>query len=52
MVFRGDNLNHKLQLFMKNDLELKYLINFKRLLLIDITDLKIDEDDIIHLPFI
>lgn len=52
MVFKGDNLNHKLHLFMKNDLELPYLINFKRLLLIDITDLRIDEDDIIHLPFI
>lgn len=52
MVFKGDQLKHKLQFILKNNLELTYLINLKRILLIDITNLKIDEDDIIHLPFI
>lgn len=52
MVFKSDSLNKNIEIIVDNNYELDYLINIKRILLIDITDLKIDQDDIIHLPFI
>ena len=52
MVFKSDSLNSNLQIILDNNYELPYLINLKRILLIDITDLRVDEDDIIHLPFV
>jgi hypothetical protein len=37
---------------MRNDEQLDYIINFKRVLVIDITDKTFEEQDIPHLAFI
>lgn len=51
IIFKA-NASDTFKIFLDNEEELPYLINLKRILVIDLTNLKIDEDDIIHLPFI
>ena len=51
IIFKA-NTSDTFKIFLNNEEELLYLINLKRILVIDLTNLKIDEDDIIHLPFI
>lgn len=51
ILFRADSQN-EVKLHMKNAEKLPYLLNLKHIMIIDVTNLKIDEDDIKHLPFI
>lgn len=43
---------HEVRIKMRNDEQLDYIINFKRVLVIDITDKTFEEQDIPHLAFI
>lgn len=51
ILFRG-NKKDNLILKMENDEVLPYLVNFKHLMIIDITNINLEEDDILHLSFI
>lgn len=51
LIFKADS-RHELKLHLENNEQLPYLINLKHIMIIDITNCKIDEDDIRHLPFI
>ena len=51
IVFKA-NLNDEIRIKLNNKEKLPYLINLKHILLVDLTNLKIEEDDIRHLPFI
>lgn len=51
IIFKADTHN-LLHLILKNSIELSYIVNLKRLLLVDLSDMCIDLDDIPHLPFI
>ena len=52
MLFKTDLFSSYLYITVNNSEALPYLVNIKRLLLIDITDARIDADDLIHLPFV
>lgn len=51
IIFKADDYN-EIRLHLKNEEKLPYLVNLKHIMIVDITNLKIDEDDIQHLPFI
>ena len=52
LVFKA-NTEHNLKVIVNNPEALPYLLNLKHLLLVNLdSDLKIDADDIPHLPFI
>lgn len=51
VVFKANDKD-EIKLHVENKEELPYLINLKHIMILDITNLKIDEDDIPHLPFI
>lgn len=44
--------NHNVKVHLKNQEQLAYLVNFKRVLAIDMTNKVIEEKDVPHLPFI
>lgn len=46
------NSQDQLKILVDNKEALPYMINLKHILIVDLTNLRIDEDDIIHLPFI
>lgn len=50
-MFKADSSN-ELRLNLKNFEKLPYFINLKHIMILDITDLKIGEDDIPCIPFI
>lgn len=52
IIFKTLNQLDTIKLTLAKEVDLPYLINLKQLLLIDITDLKLDQDDIAYLPFI
>lgn len=51
IIFKADNVN-QLKIKMKNNESLQYVVNLKRVLIVDITDRGFEDRDIIHLPFI
>ena len=51
LTFTHYSNRDKLYLEFTNDYQLPYLINLKRILFIDITDLEVDFDDVAQLPF-
>ena len=51
VIFKANDKD-EIKLHVENKEELPYLINLKHIMILDITNLKIDEDDIPHLPFI
>lgn len=51
LIFKGNDTDD-LKICLHNNEPLPYLINLKHLLLIDFTNLRLEEDDIQHLPFI
>ena len=51
LIFKA-NPSDELKIKFTNKEKLPYLVNLKHILLIDLTNLKIEEDDIKHLPFI
>ena len=51
IIFKA-NSKDEIRVKLDNNEKLPYLINLKHILLLDLTDLRIEEDDIKHLPFI
>lgn len=51
ILFKANNTD-EIRIKLDNKEQLPYLINLKHVLLIDLTNLRIEEDDILHLPFI
>ena len=51
ILFKGSN-TERLLLKVENKEVLPYLINLKHLLIVDLTNIKLTEEDIVHLPFI
>ena len=51
IIFKSDEIN-ELRLYVENREVLPYIINLKRLLIIDLINQIFEEDDIQHLPFI
>lgn len=51
LLFKGTS-TERLLLYVENSEVLPYLLNLKHLLVIDLTNTKLTEDDIMHLPFI
>ena len=51
MIFKA-NAKDEIRVKLDNNEQLPYLVNLKHILLVDLTDLRIEEDDIKHLPFI
>lgn len=51
IVFKADE-QHQVRVKMKNKEVLPYIINFKRVLVVDITDQHLEATDIPHMPFI
>lgn len=51
IIFKANNRD-EIRLLLENPEELPYLVNLKHILVANISNLKIEEDDIIHLPFI
>ena len=51
MTFRSDG-KHKIRIKMTNEEELSYMVNLKRILIVDITNKHFEEKDIPHIAFI
>ena len=51
IIFKA-NSRDEIRVKLDNGEQLPYLVNLKHILLIDLTNLKIEEDDIKHLPFV
>ena len=51
IIFKA-NKNDEFRLILENHEELPYLVNLKHILVVNLTHVKLEEDDIIHLPFI